>query len=111
MNDLQIQVEALPPAMSTAMPASRRPSALRTSGTSLPTMILGAIVASVLPALVGVLGLSVFDPVGFAVRSALPLLCGALVYAGLAARYPSGEPEGKTRPYAVEARSEGVPEQ
>ena len=73
-------------------------------------MILGAIVASVLPALVGVLGLSVFDPVGFAVRSALPLLCGALVCAGLAARYPSGEPEGKTRPYAVEARSEGVPE-
>jgi len=84
MNELQTQVEALPPAMSTAMPTSRRPSALRTSGTSLPTIILGAIVASVLPALVGVFGLSMFDPVGFAVRSALPFVCGALVYAGLA---------------------------
>ena len=87
MNELQAQVEALPPAMATARPAFRKPSGLRTSGTSLPTMILGAIVVSVLPALVGVPGLSVFDPVGFAVRSALPFVCGALVYAGLAARY------------------------
>jgi hypothetical protein len=87
MNDLQTQVEALPPAMSTAMPTSRRPSALRTSGASLPAMILGAIVASVLPALVGVFGLTMFDPVGFAVRSALPFVCGALVYAGLTVRH------------------------
>ena len=93
MNDLQTQVEALPPAMSTAMPASRRPWAIRTSGTSLPTMILGAIVASILPALVRVPGLSVFDPVGFAVRSALPFVSGALVYAGLAARRMVYDPQ------------------
>jgi hypothetical protein len=93
MDDLQTQVDALRPAMSTALPASRTPSAVGTSGTSLPTMILGAILASALPALVRVLGLSVFDPVGFAVRSALPFVCGALVYAGLAARRMVYDPQ------------------
>jgi hypothetical protein len=35
----------------------------------------------------------VFDPVGFAVRSALPFICGALVYAGLAARRTVYDPQ------------------
>ena len=93
MNELQTEVDVLPPTMSTARPAFRRPSALRMSGSSLRTMILGAVVASALPALVRVPGLSVFDPVGFAVRSALPFVSGALVYAVLAARRMVYDPQ------------------
>jgi hypothetical protein len=38
-----------------------------------------------------VVGLSVFDPLGLVVRSALAVVCGALLYGALAARY------GRTR--------------